>query len=666
MPKVSVDIETLSEADLKRVGSHVYMQHPSTRLLCLAYAIDDGPVKVWRAAVDPDFPNDLYAAMADDSYEFHAWNAGGFEMLSPILKGVPAERWRCTMIRAMYWGLPGKLEQAAEALRTGWQKDMAGHRLMLQMSRPRKDGTFWHDVDPDKYDRLCAYCAQDVETERDIANQLPDLPASELELWRIDHDMMCAGMPVDTVAIDAMRGIADLSVARLDEQMRKASLGNVRTVNSVGALLKYCHDRMAGMALPQHIREKMLPSTSKEDIDAFLSQLENDGSDVKHKAANLYVPKDVPIMLRIRKEAAKSSVAKLQAMANCTMPDATIRGLTQFYGASRTGRWAGRLVQVQNLPRGIKGVDPKVEIESIIQQGNFYAPPTGTTTMEVLSSCLRGCFKPKSGKFYVGDFSQIEARVVAWLAGQQDILDVFASGQDVYTYTANKLGSKDRQFGKVLVLACGFGMGWSKFKDTAATYGLTLTDDEAQTAVKAWRDASPHIVNFWRCMEKMARSVIEGKPGAIARWGNIKMAMGSRKLAGCLLIGLPSGRHLVYRNVRLVDGDDGFAPRIVYDGVNQTTRRWEAVTTYGGKLCENIVQAVASDLLRDTLRELKGIRSLVPLVTIHDEVVCIEGPSNLTERQRLSLLSAAMSTPPAWAGGLPTGADVKTMERYGK
>jgi DNA polymerase len=546
---------------------------------------------------------------------------------------------------------------------------MAGHRLMLQMSRPRKDGTFWHDVDPDKYDRLCAYCAQDVETERDIANQLPDLPASELELWRIDHDMMRAGMPVDTVAIDAMRGIADLSVARLDEQMRKASLGNVRTVNSVGALLKYCHDRMAGMALPQHIREKMLPSTSKEDIDAFLSQLENDGSDVKHKAANLYVPKDVPIMLRIRKEAAKSSVAKLQAMANCTMPDATIRGLTQFYGASRTGRWAGRLVQVQNLPRGVKGVDPKVEIESIIQQGNFYAPPTGTTTMEVLSSCLRGCFKPKSGKFYVGDFSQIEARVVAWLAGQQDILDVFASGQDVYTYTANKLGSKDRQFGKVLVLACGFGMGWSKFKDTAATYGLTLTDDEAQTAVKAWRDASPHIVNFWRCMEKMARSVIEGKPGAIARWGHIKMAMGSRKLTGCLLIGLPSGRHLVYRNVRVADIYNELLekemPTIVYDGVNQTTRRWERQTTYGGKLCENIVQAVASDLLRDTLRIMPT--SLRPLVTIHDEVVCIDsGIGNFTEEERLSDLRFAMTMVPPWADGLPVGADVKTMERYGK
>jgi len=659
--KVSIDIETLG-ADLKKIGSHVYMQ--TARLLCVAYAVDDGPVKVWRAAKDPNIPHDLYAAMADDDYEFHAWNAGGFEMLSPLLKGISAWRWRCTMIRAMYWGLPGKLEQAAEALRTGWQKDMAGHRLMLQMSKPRKDGTFWHDTDPDKYDRLCAYCAQDVETERDIANQLPDLPASEQVMWHLDHEMMCAGLPVDTVAVDAMRGIAELSVKRLDEQMRLASKGAVNSVNSVGALLKFCHERMEAVSIPAISAQKMLPSTAKEDIDAFLSQLEDGPTCYRHKKTGMGIPKDVALVLRIRKEAAKSSVAKLQAMANCTMPDATIRGLTQFYGASRTGRWAGRLVQVQNLPRGVKGVDPKTEIEAIVELGNFYAPPAGVTTMEVLSSCLRGCFKPKTGKFYVGDFSQIEARVVAWLAGQQDILDVFASGEDVYTYTANKLGSKDRQFGKVLVLACGFGMGWSKFKDTAATYGLTLTDDEAQTAVKAWRDANLHIVSFWRGMEKMARSVIEGTHKGVLRWGHIKMAMGSRKLAGCLLIGLPSGRHLVYRNVRLVDGDDGFAPRIVYDGVNQTTRRWEAVTTYGGKLCENIVQAVASDLLRETLKLLPA--TVKPLVTIHDEVVCIEGVDGFTEWERLHDLKMAMTAVPAWADGLPVGADVKVMERYGK
>lgn len=665
MRKVSIDIETLSEADLKRVGSHVYMLHPLTRLLCVAYAIDDGPVKVWRAAKDPEFPNDLFAAMSDDNVEFHAWNAGGFEMLCPLFKGIPAHRWRCTMIRAMYWGLPGKLEHAAEALRTGWQKDMSGHRLMLQMSRPRKDGTYWHDVDSSKYDRLCDYCKQDVETERDIANQLPDLPSSEQALWQIDFDMMQRGMPVDTGAVEAMSHVADLAMRRLDEQMRKASLDNVKTVNSVGALLKYCHARMVKVYIPQGRAEKLLPSTSKDDIDAFLSQLEEHPAGFRHKETGFDITKDVPLMLRIRKEAAKSSVAKLQAMANCTMPNATIRGLTQFYGASRTGRWAGRLVQVQNLPRGKKGVDPAVEIASIIDQRGYYAPPKGSTTLEVLSSCLRGCFKPHTGKFYVGDFSQIEARVVAWLAGQQDILDVFASGQDVYTYTANKLGSQDRQFGKVLVLACGFGMGWSKFKDTAATYGLTLTDDEAKTAVSAWRDANTHIVGLWRSLEKMAREVIEGK-SKIARWGHLKMAMGSRKLSGCFLVGLPSGRHLVYRNARLVDAGDGYPPRIVYDGVNQTTRKWEAVTTYGGKICENVVQAVASDLLRETLRELQGIRSLVPLVTIHDEVVCVEGPVSRTEQERLRDLNFAMSTPPAWADGLPVGADVKTMDRYGK
>jgi len=670
--RLSIDIETCSEADLRKVGTYVYAQHSSTKILCVGYAIDDAPAKIWRA-VDEPMPEDLYAAVHDKETEFYAWNAANFEMvLLPNLIEWPiinTRKWHCTMTRAAYWGLPMKLETAADALRLGWRKDMAGHRLMLSMSKPRANGTYWHESKDKKelwrYKALCDYCIQDVEVERDIAKNLPPLPEDEEKIWRLDYTMMRRGMPIDVKAITALKDVAENQLKRLDEQMRKASFGKVPTVGNVGALTRWCHARMNQLGIHQQKAEELLPAVDKESIDAFLSELEPEATHFVHRSSKLSIPTDIADMLRIRKEAAKSSVAKLQAMEKCATSDARIHGLTMFYGASRTGRWAGRLVQVQNLPRGIKGVDPNIEIEKILSERASYTAPTGVTRLEAISACLRGCFKPHKGKFYVGDFSQIEARVVAWLARQQDILDVFESGEDVYTFTANKLGSKDRQFGKVLVLACGFGMGPAKFKDTAATYGLDLTDEQAKEAVTLWRGANLNIVQFWKDLEKAARLVLDGATKSrVVTVGKVALAMGAGKLSGCLLIRLPSGRQLVYREARLLDRLDGFPPAIAYAGQNQITRKWETTYTYGGKICENIVQACASDLLRFALTKIPF--SLHPLVTIHDEIVCSIGDTYFEEKVNLKDLTKAMTMSPPWADGLPIGADVKSMDRYGK
>jgi DNA polymerase len=670
--RLSIDIETCSEADLRKVGTYVYAQDPTTKILCVGYAIDDAPAKVWRA-VDEPMPEDLYAAVHNKETEFYAWNAANFEMvLLPNLIEWPiinTRKWHCTMTRAAYWGLPMKLETAADALRLGWRKDMAGHRLMLSMSKPRANGTYWHESQDKKeawrFPALCNYCIQDVEVERDIAKNLPPLPEDEEKIWRLDYTMMRQGMPVDQVAITALKDVAENQLKRLDEDMRKASFGMVSSVGNVGALTRWCHERMKQLGIHKQKAEELLPAVDKESIDAFLSELEPEATHFIHRSSKLSIPSDIPQLLRIRKEAAKSSVAKLQAMEKCSTSDARIHGLTMFYGASRTGRWAGRLVQVQNLPRGIKGVDPNTEIEKVITARAGYAAPTGVSRLEVVSACLRGCFKPHKGKFYVGDFSQIEARVVAWLAGQQDILDVFESGEDVYTFTANKLGSKDRQFGKVLVLACGFGMGPSKFKDTAATYGLNLTDEQAKEAVTLWRGANLNIVQFWKDLEKAARLVLDGATKSrVVTVGKVALAMGAGKLSGCLLIRLPSGRQLVYREARLLDRQDGFPPAIAYAGQNQMTRKWETTYTYGGKICENIVQACASDLLRFALTKIPF--TLHPLVTIHDEIVCVMGDIQYEEKVNIRDLTKAMTMPPPWADGLPIGADVKSMDRYGK
>lgn len=671
--RVSIDIETLSECDLRKTGTHVYAQHQSTMVTVVAYAIDDAPVKIWRVATDPCIPDELLAACLDRNVTFHAWNAGGFEMLvlpekCPNWPLISPSRWRCTMIRAAYWGLPMKLDSAAKALNTNYQKDMDGHRLMLTMSKPRKHGSYWHIDEPERYNKLCDYCAQDVEVERDIAAHLPDLPEAEQRLWELDFEMMSRGMPIDKKAIRALQVIAENEVTRLDTDMRYISQKKVPSTRSMDALLRHCYKRFDDLSIPPDIQKKILPSLDRETIDAYLDNC-GPAPLYEHKTLKLSLPEDVARMLRVRKEAAKSSVAKLQAMENCATSDARIHGLTQFYGASRTGRYAGRLVQVQNLPRGVKGVDAKEEMQSLLQQSITYMPPPTATTLEVISSCLRGCFKPEKGKFYVGDFSQIEARVVAWLAGQDDILDVFADpSRDVYVYTANKLGSQDRQFGKVLVLACGFGMGATKFKDTAATYGLDLSEQDAKNAVTRWRESSPHIVAFWRNLENAARKVLDGKtntPDGVMNVGKIRLAMGKRKLRGCLLIGLPSGRHLCYRNACTVASNPGFPPSIVYDGQNQITRKWERQTTYGGKLCENIVQAVAACLLRNVLSSFPV--SMVPLVTVHDEVICVaRRPEAHNDEYYVTALKRLMETPPSWAKGLPMGADVKAMERYGK
>lgn len=644
-----IDLETYSEVDLKKCGSHVYWSHPSTKVLCAAFALNDKPVRSWDIREKHSLEDAIAQAVLDDGtgddfekMEWHAWNAGGFEMLHLDPAGTRLSSWRDTMIRAAYFGLPMSLDQAAKALNLDVLKDMSGHRLMLKMCKPDKDGSKWHERDPSLLDKLVAYCKQDVETERAVAEYLPPLPDSEQKLWQIDWQMMQQGMPIDTNEVVALKAHAQRSLDDLNSELRRI-MGGSPTVNSTAQILTWVN---AGLVTP-------MASLDKAAVAEALS------SPLPSPA--------VRRVLEIRQEAAKSSVAKLTSMLNTAGSDERIRGLTQFYGASRTGRWAGRLVQVQNLPRPAKGIDVGNEITAMDSEPpGDYAPPGGHSTLSVISSCLRGLFTQPRG-FVVGDFSQIEARVIAWLAGQQDILNVFAKGEDVYTYTANKLGSKDRQFGKVLVLACGFGMGGGKFLDTAATYGVTLGALQAQSAVKAWRDTNPNIVEFWKGLENGARSVLSGRSTmhSLAA-GKIVLAMGRRKLAGCLLMKLPSGRVLVYRNARLVDDPDSdFPPAIYYDGVNQTTRKWEALSTYGGKLAENATQAVARDLLAGALDRMQTQVSLRPLVTIHDEIIC-EPTATLISDAGVKILQSCMTQAPPWAAGLPIAADCKVLTRYGK
>ena len=642
---LNIDLETFSTCDLRKAGAAAYARHLSTGVSCLAYAFDNGPVQIWTPG--QPFPQSIIEHVARGG-EVHAWNAlFEFNVWNNVLRqhGAPEltiNQLHCSMARAAYWGLPMSLDNAGPAIGASFQKDKQGHALMLRMSKPRRfdasgQPVWWHNEDVVKRVALEMYCMRDVETERDIASRLPPLPSDERKIWLMDARMNERGLLVDTALVRKFQTIIDAELKRLSGLMNNITSGTVPTVTNVSKLTQWL--RLNGVSIE---------GLAKADMADLLIDPSITGA-----------PRSA---LLIRKEAAKTSTAKLNAMLNAVCPDNRVRGLVMHYGASRTGRWAGRLVQVQNLPRPLKGIDTDMVIDDVLAGAD---PETVQFThgpvLDAVSSCLRACFVAKPGHtFAVCDFSAIEARVIAWLAGQQDILDVFASGEDVYLYTAAKIGSTDRQLGKVSVLGLGFGMGAAKFVDAAKTYKISLTPERAGEVVSAWREANCAIVNIWGALDRAARNAIEHNKET--QVGKLKVRMAKGKLTGSMVIELPSGRFLVYRNARL-EYDGKGRKSITYDGINQYTRKWEAIRTYGGKLAENVTQAVARCLLADAMLRME-MNHLPIVASIHDEVVC-EVPEAMGTSS-FNQMKTIMSSGPAWADGLPLGGAGWVGRRYGK
>lgn len=655
--KLSIDFETASLLDLRRTGVHTYSLHPSTRVLCMSFAFGNQPVQRWREG--GPFPKAVLDHVASGGtvsgwnvgFEWVIWNNTlmrqlGFDPMQVALYSLSVSQLSCTMARAAYWGLPLLLDQAGPAAGVQAHKDKEGHALMMRMCKPRSfnvltgDVTWWHETDPDKFDRLCAYCDQDVEVERAVGDAIPDLPPDERETWALDQTVNARGVSVDYVLVERLRDLADQAAVKANEQINLLTNGQVRTINSTKPLLEWL--RFHGYPY-----DNLRKGTVAERLDEpGLSDMERQG-------------------LELRAEGAKTSAAKLNAMLTAcpTRQDVgTVRGMLQYYGASRTGRWAGRLIQLQNMPRGeIKNVDTAIEL---ILGGASYDMIEALfgPVLAVISSCLRGCIVANRAlrrKLVVADFSQIEARMVAWLAGQIDVLDVFASGKDIYVHTAAKIGSTNRQLGKVLVLACGFGMSWRKFLDTAKTYGVILTEAEAESAVTLWRRSNDKIVSFWWECDRAARVVILN-PTTTVKVGHLTFGM----YRGNMLIRLPSGRELVYRGAALVPSKDRPGQQdISYWGTNQYTRKWERLRTYGGKLVENVTQATARDVMRDTMRAANNAGMNV-ILTVHDELLNDEDEA--TADASLANLLGIMRTPPAWATGLPVDGAGWVGDRYKK
>jgi DNA polymerase len=665
-PTLHLDFETASTVDLKRAGVSRYARHASTTVLCVAWAFDDEPVRwhCWQK-----FDRQLPQAIRDHILgggTVHAWNTA-FEMsILEHLFGIPVDpgQFVCTMQRSLHAGYPGALADAGPAMGLRTTKDADGHRLMMKMCKPRDkalaaaDGyanpaAWWH-LDPvlglDMLERLALYCVRDVAAERATGRVIPRLLPDEKLVSEMDWHANRRGVRLDIDLVERFIRLAEMETKRLDNECEIVTLG---AVTSPGTQTERLRQWLAGNGCP-------LDDVGRETIAETLET-----------AADAELPDAVSKVLSIRQRVAKSSVKKLKSMLASVDADERVRFVLQYYGAGRTGRWSGRLIQPQNFPRPAKAI-PIDRVVDFVKHA-FAKNSTEDALdlirtvwgepLEVIARCLRGTIVPAAGKvLVVFDFAQIEARVLAWLAGQQDILDEFASGRDVYAYTRDKLGLPTRDAGKVVVLGLGYGTGWKKFVELAKGYGLTVSPLESQHIVQSWRNANMHITGFWRELDVAAHTAITYRVTVSCRRGIKVLAKTGGNGVPLMTIQLPSGRHLFYRNPRLVSSPQAGRDEIVFDGVDQTTKKWTPIRTWGAKLAENVTQAVARDVMTEAARRIERRGFATELIlSVHDELIWEAGPDIY-----VTSMKTAIETLPAWAWGLPVACEGGVMLRYGK
>lgn len=646
-----IDIETYSEVDLTGSGVYVYAAHESFEIMLFGYSLDGSPVRVIDLAGGEELPLDIQMMLTDDDVLKTAYNAN-FERtcLSVWLATpMPPQQWRDTKILAAELGLPGSLAEVGGALGLpeDKQKLKEGRELIRYFAKPCKatkaNGGRTRNLPehaPEKWAKYIEYNRQDVVAEMAIAEKcllyLGSWWGDEQELWEIDQEINDRGVRLDRVL--AQRAV------ELDVRMKERLTAEAKAISGM-------ENPKSPVQIKAWIKQETgiePESIAKANIKPLLEQVGD-------------VPK-VERFLEIRGQLAKTSTAKYSKMLECVCPDSRIRGLTQFYGANRTGRWAGRLVQMQNLPQNKL---PDAELDSarqILKAGEFklfealFDDPAST-----LSQLIRTAFIPAAGKkFVVADFSAIEARVLAWLAGEKWRLEVFENGGDIYCASASKMfkvpvekhgiNGHLRQKGKIAELALGYGGAEGALKAMGAL-DMGLTEQELRPLVRQWRDANPHITKFWWEVDECARKLIRTGTAQTVQ-SNIKM----RKTGPLLRIGLPSGRELAYVSPRIDENDN-----ITYKGTVQSTGGWGRIETYGPKLVENIVQATARDCLAESMRRLKAAGVKI-VFHVHDEVICEVGDDD----PHLDEISELMGLPIDWAPGLPMRADGYECDYYKK
>lgn len=647
---LSIDIETRSSVDIGKAGAYKYAQSPDFQILLFAYQMGEEPVEIIDLANGERLPNELVAALSDPDVIKHAYNAA-FEWYCLNRAGfeTPIDQWRCTMAHGLYCGYTAGLDATGKAigLPQDKQKLATGKALIRYFCVPckptRNNGNRtwnqpWHD--PKKWDLFKEYCKQDVVTEHEILARLKQFPVPDAEeqQWQMDVLMNAYGVRVDTDLIDGALYIDGISTQKLtDEAVRLTGLANP---NSAAQLVPWLND---------HSRK------SPEDPDVFQDIQKATVTEALGKPDEF--PEEVLQMLRIRQQLGKTSIKKYVAMDTAKGEGDRVRGLTQYYGANRTGRWAGRLVQMQNLPRNyIKTLD---YARKVVKAKNYDGLKLLYGNVpDTLSQLIRTAFIPSEGhKFVVADFSAIEARVIAWLAGEQWVNEVFATHGKIYEATASQMfgvpvdkitkGNPEyalRQKGKVATLALGYQGGTSALIAMGALQ-MGLTEEELPDIVQRWRQANPRIRDLWYAVENAALAVMQtAQPQAI--YGLIFALEGDLVYGQSFLtVQLPSGRKLYYPKPFLKENQFGKLA-LHYYTVGQQTRKWEVASTYGGKMTENIVQAVARDCLAVTLERIAA-KHLQVVFHVHDEVI-IDAPMETTADEICGL----MAEPIPWAPGL--------------
>lgn len=639
---LSIDIETKSSVDIKSAGAYKYAQSEDFEILLFAYKWDDKPVEIIDLANGEIIPEELATALHEPDVIKHAYNAA-FEWYCLNRAGytTPLEQWRCTMMHGLYCGYTAGLDATGKAigLPQDKQKLSTGKALIRYFCTPCKPtksngGRTWNlpKHAPEKWDLFKEYCRQDVVTENEILKRLNQFPVPEEEekLWQMDIRMNAYGVKVDSKLIEGALHIHDVSTQKLTDEA--VQITRLQNPNSTTQLTDWLEDQTGDE----------IPNLQKDTVAELL---EKD------------YPEKVHRMLSIRQQLGKTSIKKYVAMDTAKGEGDRVRGLTQFYGANRTGRWAGRLVQLQNLPRNyLKTLDYARET---VKAGNYdRLKILYGNVPDTLSQLIRTAFIPSEGrKFVVADFSAIEARVIAWLAGEQWVNEVFATHGKIYEATASQMfhvpierikkGNPEyslRQKGKVATLALGYQGGTSALIAMGAL-NMGLTEEELPDIVTRWREANPRIRDLWYAVEQASLSaMMTAQPQAIN--GLVFRLEGDLVYGQTFLtVQLPSGRKLFYPKPFLQENRFEKVA-IHYYTIGQQTRKWEVTSTYGGKMTENIVQAIARDCLAETLRRIDQL-GLQVVFHVHDEVI-IDAPMDVTVEQICDL----MAEPIDWAPGL--------------
>lgn len=633
---MSIDLETFSDIDLSKCGVYRYVESTAFEILLFAVSINGGEVVVYDLAQGDKIPEDIIAALTDNTVIKWAFNAAFERVCLSRYLGLPSgeyldpSSWRCSMIWAAYMGLPLSLAGSGAVLGLSEQKLKEGKDLIRYFCIPcaptKANGGRTRNLPvhaPEKWELFKAYNKRDVEVEMSIQNKLHKFPVPDF-VWNeycLDQQINDRGIALDMAVVNNAILFDERSKALLSAKMQE--LTSLDNPNSVSQMKKWLSENGLNT-----------DTLGKKAVSELIKT----------------APKSLVEVLELRQKLAKSSVKKYQAMKNAVCSDGRAHGMFQFYGANRSGRWAGRLIQLQNLPQN--HISDLEQARELVKSGNYAAMELLYEDIpDTLSQLIRTAFVPKTGmKFIVSDFSAIEARVLSWFAGEQWRLDVFTKGGDIYCASASQMfrvpvekhgvNGHLRQKGKIAELALGYGGSVGALKSMGALE-MGLSKDELQPLVDMWRSSNPNIVSFWWEVDSCVKQTV--KERIPTETHGVRFSYQSRML----FITLPSGRRLSYVKPRIGENIFG-GESVTYEGVG-STKKWERIESYGPKFVENIIQAVSRDILCYAMKNLKDYRICGH---VHDELI-IECPTDTN----LSDICEMMGRTPPWAKGLPLRAD---------